>query len=101
LCGSQPQQQSPGALHGLLSCSEWTGVPLGTVLQEAGVQPAARWLVAEGGDAAAMSRSIPIDKALDDALIAIYQNGERLRPEHGYPVRLVVPGWGGNTNVKW
>lgn len=101
LYAAQPAQQSAGALHGLMSCSEWTGVPLGTLLQEAGVLPGARWLVAEGGDAAAMSRSIPIDKALDDVLIAIYQNGERLRPENGYPMRLLLPGWEGNTNVKW
>ena len=101
LYAAQPAQQSAGALHGLLSCSEWTGVPLGTLLQEVGVRPAARWLVAEGGDAAAMSRSIPIEKALDDALIAIYQNGEALRPENGYPMRLLLPGWEGNTSVKW
>src|SRR4029453_18232826 len=100
LYAAKPAQQSAGALHGLLSCSEWTGVPLGTLLQETGVRPAARWLVAEGGDAAAMRRSIPIDKALDDALIAIYQNGERLRPENGYPMRLLLPGWEGNTSGK-
>jgi sulfane dehydrogenase subunit SoxC len=76
-------------------------VPLGTLLQEAGVRPAGQWLLAEGGDAAAMSRSVPMEKALDDALIAIYQNGERLRPENGYPMRLLLPGWEGNTNVKW
>jgi sulfane dehydrogenase subunit SoxC len=66
-----------------------------------GVRPAGKWLLAEGADAAAMSRSIPLDKAWDDALIAIYQNGERLRPENGYPMRLLLPGWEGNTNVKW
>ena len=60
-----------------------------------------KWLLAEGADAAAMSRSIPIEKAWDDALVAIYQNGERLRPENGYPMRLLLPGWEGNTNVKW
>ena len=63
--------------------------------------PTGRWLLAEGADAAAMSRSVPIDKAFDDALIAIYQNGERLRPENGYPMRLLLPGWEGNTSVKW
>ncbi len=87
--------------HGLLSCCEWTGVPLATVLAEAGIRPEARWLLAEGGDAAAMTRSIPIEKALDDALLAYAQNGERLRPEQGYPVRLLLPGYEGNTSVKW
>lgn len=101
LYAAQPAAASAGALHGLLSCSEWTGVPLGTLLDEAGIRPTGRWLLAEGGDAAAMSRSIPIDKALNDALVAIYQNGERLRPENGYPMRLLLPGWEGNTSVKW
>lgn len=87
--------------HGLLSCCEWTGVPLSTVLAEAGVKPEAKWILAEGADAAAMSRSIPIEKALDDALLVYAQNGERLRPEQGYPLRLLLPGFEGNTNVKW
>ena len=87
--------------HGLLSCCEWTGVPLATVLAEAGVKPEAKWMLAEGGDAAAMTRSIPIEKALDDALLAYAQNGEGLRPEQGYPLRLLLPGYEGNTNVKW
>jgi sulfane dehydrogenase subunit SoxC len=87
--------------HGLLSCCEWTGVPLATILGEAGVKPEARWMLAEGADSAAMTRSIPIEKALDDALIAYAQNGERLRPEQGYPLRLLLPGYEGNTNVKW
>ena len=101
LYAAQPVQAGAGALHGLVSCAEWTGVPLSTLLDEAGVDPAGKWLLAEGGDAAAMSRSIPLEKALDDAMIAIYQNGERLRPENGYPIRLLLPGWEGNTNVKW
>jgi len=87
--------------HGLLSCCEWTGVPLATVLAEAGIRPEAKWLLAEGGDAAAMARSIPMAKALDDAMLAYAQNGERLRPEQGYPLRLLLPGYEGNTNVKW
>ncbi|MGC2784305.1 MAG: sulfite dehydrogenase [Roseiarcus sp.] len=87
--------------HGLLSCCEWTGVPLSTVLAEAGVKPQAKWMLAEGADAAAMTRSIPIEKALDDALLAYAQNGESLRPEQGYPLRLLLPGYEGNTNVKW
>jgi sulfane dehydrogenase subunit SoxC len=84
-----------------LSCCEWTGVPLATVLEEAGIRPEAKWILAEGADAAAMTRSIPIEKALDDALLAYAQNGERLRPEQGYPVRLLLPGFEGNMNVKW
>ena len=101
LYAPEPAQASAGFIHGLMSCSEWTGVPLATLLAEAGVQASGRWLVAEGADAAAMSRSIPLEKAMDDALVAIYQNGERLRPENGYPMRLLLPGWEGNTNVKW
>jgi sulfane dehydrogenase subunit SoxC len=87
--------------HGLASCSEWTGVALRTLLDEAGVLPSARWVIAEGADAARHSRSIPIAKALDDVIVAYGQNGEALRPEQGYPLRLVVPGWEGNVSVKW
>jgi sulfane dehydrogenase subunit SoxC len=87
--------------HGLLSCCEWTGVPLKTVLGELGVSHDAKWMLAEGADAAAMTRSIPIEKVYDDALLAYAQNGERLRPEQGYPLRLLLPGYEGNTNVKW
>ncbi len=87
--------------HGLLSCCEWTGVPLTVVLDQVGVQPEARWFLAEGADAAAMTRSIPIEKAYDDALLAYAQNGERLRPEQGYPLRLLLPGYEGNMSVKW
>jgi sulfane dehydrogenase subunit SoxC len=97
----EPMQAPAGNVHGLASCSEWTGVPLATVLEECGLQPNARWLIAEGADAAAMNVSIPLEKALDDALLALYQNGERLRPENGYPLRLILPGWEGVTNVKW
>ncbi|MBV8682172.1 MAG: sulfite dehydrogenase [Caulobacteraceae bacterium] len=87
--------------RGLLSCAEWTGVPLATVLAEAGVKPGAAWLLAEGADAAAMTRSVPIAKAMDDALLCYSQNGERLRPEQGYPLRLLLPGFEGNMSVKW
>src|SRR6202521_4704220 len=88
-------------LVGLLSCAEWTGVSLKLVLQEAGLQPGAKWVVAEGADAAAMTRSIPIEKCLDDAMLVYSQNGERLRPQQGYPLRLLLPGFEGNMNVKW
>jgi sulfane dehydrogenase subunit SoxC len=89
------------AIHGLLGCQEWTGVKLSTLLDEAGVDPTARWLIAEGGDSCAMSRSIPLAKAMNDTLVCLYQNGERVRPSNGYPVRLLVPGFEGNMNVKW
>ena len=89
------------SLHGLISCAEWTGVPLSTLLEEAGVLPEARWVAAVGADAASMGRSVPIDKALDDVLVALYQNGEPIRPEQGYPMRLFCPGWEGNISVKW
>jgi sulfane dehydrogenase subunit SoxC len=87
--------------HGLLSNTECTGVPLKTVLDEAGLKPSARWIVAEGADASKLSRSLPLDKVLDDVLVAYGQNGEALRPEQGYPLRLIVPGWEGNTHIKW
>ena len=88
------------ASHGLLSCAEWTGVRLALLLEEAGIEPQARWLLAEGADAAGMSRSVPI-QAADEALVALYQNGERVRPSNGYPMRLLLPGYEGNMNVKW
>ena len=87
--------------HGMLHCVQYTGVPLRLLLERAGVKPNAKWLMVEGGDAAGMNRSIPIAKALDDCLVAYRMNGEMLRPEQGYPVRLVVPGWEGNIWVKW
>jgi sulfane dehydrogenase subunit SoxC len=87
--------------HGLLSGSEWTGVPLSLVLAEAGVQPRASWVIAEGADACRMMRSIPLAKALADSLLAYGQNGEAMRPSQGYPLRLLNPGWEGNSSVKW
>jgi len=96
-----PPELSPQLVDGLTSTSEWTGVPLATLFREVGVKPGATWFLAEGEDAAVMTRSIPLDKAWDDALIAYGQNGEALRPEQGYPARLLLPGWEGNTNVKW
>tara|TARA_B110000196_G_scaffold318656_1_gene334549 strand:- start:730 stop:2082 length:1353 start_codon:yes stop_codon:yes gene_type:complete len=97
----QPSQSQAGYFNGLASCSEWTGVPLSVLLAEVGLRKKSKWLVAEGADAFAMQMSIPIDKALDDAFLALYQNGERIRPENGYPLRLIVPGWEGVLNVKW
>ena len=87
--------------HGLTSTSEWTGVALATVLQEAGIKPEATWVLAEGSDAAALTRSLPLASVLKDALLCYAQNGEPLRPEQGYPLRLLIPGWEGNTCVKW
>jgi sulfane dehydrogenase subunit SoxC len=95
------ERTSPQALCGLTSQSEWTGVALSTLLREVGARPTASWLLAEGGDAALMTRSIPARKAWDDAIIAYAQNGEAIRPEQGYPVRLLLPGWEGNTHIKW
>jgi sulfane dehydrogenase subunit SoxC len=96
-----PPQTPCGVIHGLMSCSEWTGVPLAILMDEAGVERGAEWVLAEGADAAAMSRSVPLAKIMDDAIIALYQNGERLRPENGYPMRLFLPGYEGNMSVKW
>ena len=94
-------QRPVGSVHGMVSCSEWTGVPLSVLLAEAGVDRRASWAVAEGADAVAMNVSLPLSKLQDDCIVALYQNGERLRPEHGYPMRLVAPGWEGVLNVKW
>ena len=98
---AKPTATGVQGTHGLTSCSEWTGVPLALLLKEAGVQQGATWIVAEGADAAVMTRSLPMKKAMDDMLVAYGQNGEAIRPENGYPLRLIVPGWTGNINVKW
>ena len=87
--------------YGLISGSEWTGVPLARLLAAAGVQARASWVIAEGADACRMMRSIPLAKALENSLLAYGQNGEAIRPAQGYPLRLINPGWEGNTNVKW
>jgi sulfane dehydrogenase subunit SoxC len=87
--------------YGLVSGSEWTGLPLSRLLSEAGVQPRASWVIAEGADACRMMRSIPLAKAMESSLLAYGQNGEAMRPAQGYPLRLINPGWEGNTNVKW
>ena len=97
----EPPQLTAGGIHGLVSCSEWTGVQLGLLLDEAGVQPEGKWILAESADAASLSRSVPLKEAGEQGILALYQNGERLRPEQGYPLRLLMPGWEGNLNVKW
>jgi len=86
---------------GMTSNTEWTGVPLATLLREAGVSSDAKWFLAEGADACHMTRSVPIEKAWDDALVVWAQNGEPLRPAQGYPLRLLLPGWEGNISIKW
>ncbi|MCP3460990.1 sulfite dehydrogenase [Bradyrhizobium sp. CCGUVB23] len=97
----KPYGKTASDLVGLVSCAEFTGVKLSHVLQEAGLRREAKWIVAEGADAAALTRSIPIEKCLDDALLVYSQNGERLRPQQGYPLRLFLPGFEGNMSVKW
>jgi len=87
--------------HGMIHNMEYTGVSLRTLLEEAGVRPEGKWVYVEGADASSNGRSIPLEKAMDDCLVAFKANGEALRKEHGYPVRLCVPGWEGNMWVKW
>jgi len=96
-----PQFNSLQFAKGFMSSAEWTGVYIKTILEDLGLKPEAQWMLAEGSDNSEMGRSIPIDKILDDAMIVWGQNGEALRPEQGYPVRLLLPGWEGNLCVKW
>lgn len=98
---SKPTGKNVQFTHGLLSTSEWTGVPFATLARAVGLKETAAWVLAEGADAAVMTRSVPIEKMLSDALIVYGQNGEALRPEQGYPLRLVLPGYEGNTHIKW
>ena len=98
---SPKREMTAQAVDGLTSHGEWTGVPLTVLLQEVGVRRGATWIRAEGGDAARLSRSVPMEKALADAMIAYAFNGEPLRPSNGYPARLLLPGFEGNANVKW
>lgn len=98
---SKPKGTNVQFTHGLLSTSEWTGVPFATLARAVGLKETASWVLAEGADAAVMTRSIPMEKMLSDAIIVYGQNGEALRPEQGYPLRLVLPGFEGNTHIKW
>jgi len=95
------EEAKPQDICGLTSQSEWTGVMLSTLFREVGVKPKATWFLAEGSDAAVMTRSIPVEKGWQDVMIAYAQNGEAIRPANGYPARLLVPGWEGNTSIKW
>jgi sulfane dehydrogenase subunit SoxC len=97
----EPIQRPLGSFHGLVSCSEWSGVPLSTLFDQTGVDPKATWVIAEGADGAVMNVSLPLARLMQDAIVALYQNGERIRPENGYPMRLVIPGFEGVTHVKW
>jgi sulfane dehydrogenase subunit SoxC len=101
LFSPKPIQADVQALHGLVSCAEWTGVKLSTLLEETGIDPKARWFIAEGADPPHIMRSVPLAKGLDDAMIALFQNGEPLMPGNGYPMRLLLPGYEGNMNVKY
>ena len=90
--GKQADTATAQAIHGLTSCSNWEGVPVSTLLKEAGVQPSAAWGLSVGWGNESVARSIPLDKLMDDAFVAYGQNGEALRPEQGYPARLLLPG---------
>ena len=96
-----PQFNNLQFMKGMMSSAQWTGVMLKTVLKDLGIDPKAVWMLAEGSDNAGNPRTIPTEKAMDDAMLVWGQNGEALRPEQGYPVRLLVPGWEGNLNTKW
>jgi len=87
--------------HGLTSCAEWTGVPLSLLLNEAGVQKGAAWIVAEGSEEVKGSSSIPLDKAMDDCMVCYAMNGEPIRPQQGFPLRLMVPGFEGIYQIKY
>lgn len=97
----RPLNTKVGMLHGLVSCSEWSGVPLAVLLDEVGCRRKGLWLDAQGGDGGGFHVSVPVEKAFDDGILALWQNGERLRPENGYPMRLILPGWEAVTHVKW
>jgi len=97
-----PQFNSLQFSKGFMSCAQWTGVYIKTIIKDLGLDmDKAKWMLAEGSDNSEMGRTVPMDKVLDDAMIVWGQNGEALRPEQGYPVRLLLPGWEGNLCVKW
>jgi sulfane dehydrogenase subunit SoxC len=98
---NKPTLKTVQGTHGLLSTSEWTGVQFATLAREVGLKDGGAWVLAEGADAAVMTRSIPLEKMLEDAILAYGQNGEAIRPEQGYPLRLILPGYEGNTHIKW
>jgi len=87
--------------HGLTSCSYWTGVPLPVLLEKVGASKSATWIMAEGAEVPKHFKSVPMEKVMDDCLVVYGQNGEAVRPEQGYPMRLLVPGYEGINSVKW
>jgi sulfane dehydrogenase subunit SoxC len=97
----KPASTTVQQTHGMLAGAQWTGIPVSWLLDEVGVQTGAKWLAFEGADGSSHTRSLPMEKALDDCLLVYAANGEMLRPENGYPLRLFVPGWEGNVSVKW
>jgi sulfane dehydrogenase subunit SoxC len=98
---SKPEDKTVQETHGLTSCSEWTGVLLSVLLKECGVQKDASWVVSEGSEEVKGAGSIRLAKAMDDCIVAYGQNGEPIRPQQGFPLRLVVPGFEGIYNTKW
>ena len=98
---AQPRHKTVQETHGLTSCAEWTGVPLSLLLREAGVQSAASWIVAEGAEEVKGASSLPLAKVMDDCLVAYGMNGEALRPQQGFPLRLIVPGFEGIHQIKY
>lgn len=96
-----PNGKTVADTHGRMGCSEWTGVPLSVLFREVGLKDGAKWIIAEGSDGGKHEKSVPLAKALDDVLVAYGQNGEPVRPDHGFPLRLIVPGFEGIYNVKW
>ena len=97
----RPTDKNVNETNGRMACSEWIGVPLSMLLKEAGVKNGARWIVAEAAEAGHHTKSVPMAKVMDDVLVAYGQNGEPIRPDHGFPLRLLVPGFEGIYNVKW
>jgi sulfane dehydrogenase subunit SoxC len=98
---ANPSHKTVQETHGLTSCAEWTGVPLSLLLKEAGVQNTASWIVAEGAEEVKGASSIPLAKAMDDCVVCYGMNGEALRPQQGYPLRLMVPGFEGIYQIKY
>ena len=97
-----PADKTLDNMYGLMSCATWIGVKLSVLLEEAGIDlDKAKYIIAEGADGATMARTVPISRAMDDCMVAYMQNGEAIRPEQGYPLKLIVPGCEGNINIKW
>jgi sulfane dehydrogenase subunit SoxC len=95
------RHQTVQQTHGMTSCAEWTGVLLSVLLNECGVKGSATWFVAEGAEEVKGASSMPIAKAMDDCLLAYGMNGEAVRPQNGFPLRLMVPGFEGIFHTKW